>query len=97
MFDASAQDLRLASSIHVLAFSSKGDLLVIESEGDFSMDIWEEVHGKAKAICQGREEGGSDSEDTSMDLEESVILEDTLKDAVRSKIQKEMRWKNDST
>lgn len=51
--DPSVQQIKLASSIHVLAFSSHGDLLAVESEGDFTIDIWEEVNQRAKLVCHG--------------------------------------------
>ncbi len=58
--DPSPQELRSASSIHVFAFSSLGDLLVVESEGDFSMEIWDEVHGRAFMVCHGKDRDDSD-------------------------------------
>ena len=89
----SAQDLEAATSIHVLAFSSHGDLLVVESEGYFTMDTWEKVYAKARLICHGEKEEDSESEDLSMDTEEVTKLEDILKDAVRQKVAAEYRWK----
>ena len=89
----SAQDLEAATSIHVLAFSSHGDLLVVESEGYFNMDTWEKVYAKARLICHGEKEEDSESEDLSMDLEEDTKLEDVLRDAVRQKVAAEYRWK----
>ena len=91
--DPSMQQIKLASSIHVLAFSSHGNLLVVESEGSFTMDIWEEVHRKAKLICHGEDEDESASEDVSMKSDDASKLEDVLKDAVERKIAKEQRWK----
>lgn len=91
--DPSIQQLKLASSIHVLAFSSHGALLVVESEGDFTIDIWDEVHRKARLICHGEDENQSASEDVSMDSDDVPKLEDVLKDAVERKIAKEQRWK----
>lgn len=93
--DPSVQQIKLASSIHVLAFSSHGELLVVESEGDFTMDTWEEVYQKAKLICHGEEEykGENESEDMSMNSEDVSNLENVLKDAVERKIAKSQRWK----
>ena len=91
--DPSMQQLKLASSIHVLAFSSHGDLLVVESEGNFTIDIWEEVHRKAKLICHGEEGDESASEDVSMNSDDISKLDDVLKDAIEGKIAKEQRWK----
>ena len=91
------QQIKLASSIHVLAFSSRGDLLVVESEGDFTIDKWEEVHQRAKLICHGDEgdesESESESEDVSMDSDDVSKLENVLKEAVETKMAKEQRWK----
>lgn len=91
--DPSMQQLKLASSIHVLAFSSHGDLLVVESEGNFTIDIWEEVHRKAKLICHGEEGDEGVSEDVSMNSDDISKLDDVLKDAIEGKIAKEQRWK----
>ena len=92
--DPSVQQIKLASSIHVLAFSSHGNLLVVESEGSFTIDIWEEVHRKAKLICHGEDEDESASEDVSMDSDDVSKLEDVLKDAVERKSAREQRWKD---
>ena len=52
--------LENATSVHVLAFSSLGDLLIVESEGKFSINTWDRVHTKAKQICRGSEAGQDD-------------------------------------
>lgn len=91
--DPSMQQIKLSSSIHVLAFSSHGDLLVVESEGDFTIDIWDEVYQKAKSICHGEEGDESDSEDVSMESDGVSKLEDMLKDAVEKTVSMEQRWK----
>lgn len=91
--DPSVQQIKLASSIHVLAFSSHGGLLVVESEGELTMDSWEMVYQRAKLICHGEEADGSESEDVSMNSEDVSKLENVLKDALERKIAKEQRWK----
>ena len=90
--DPTAQDLAAASSVHVLAFSSLGKLLVVESEGEFSMKDWEEVHEKAKEICLGKE-GGGDGQDVSMHGLENGSLKDMLCGVVQQKAAEEQRWK----
>ena len=93
--DPSAQRIKLASSIHVLAFSSHGDLLVVESEGHFTIDTWNKVHQKARLICHGEEGDGSESEseDVSMESDDALNLETALKDVVERKVANEQRWK----
>ena len=91
----SMEQIKLASSIHVLAFSSHGDLLVVESEGEFTIDEWDEVLQKAKLICYGEVRDESGSEDVSMRLDDVSELGIVLKDAVERKVAKEQRWKKD--
>ena len=97
--DPSVQQIKLASSIHVLAFSSHGELLVVESDGDFVIDTWEKVYHEAKTICHGEDEdeSESESEDLSEDLsknsEDVSKLENALKDAVGRRVASEQRWK----
>lgn len=91
--DPSPQQSRSASSIHVLAFSSLGDLLIAESEGDFSMESWDEAYGSAFLVCRGNDRDDKDHEDMSMDSENEVKLERILRDAVQGKVVKEREWK----
>lgn len=91
----SAEQIKQASSIHVLAFSSYGDLLVIESEGDFTLDTLDEVQQKARLVCYGeeRDESESGSEDVSMGMDDVPTLANVIKEAVEGKVAEEQRWK----
>ena len=91
----SLKETKLASSIHVLAFSSHGDLLVVESEGEFTIDEWDEVLQKARSRCHGGERDESGSADVSMELDDVSELETVLKDTVERKVAKEQRWKKE--
>ena len=90
----SVQQVKLASSVHVLAFSSHGVLLVAESEGDFTIDTWEEAYQKAKLHCHGENEEENESEDVSMTSDDVFKLESVLKDVVERKIAEERKWKD---
>lgn len=65
----------------------------MESEGDFSMESWDEVYGRALMACRGKDGNDSDHEDVSMDSEDEVNLEQVLRDAVQRKVVKEREWK----
>ena len=93
--DPTAEELNVASSIHVFAFSSHGDLLVVESEGEFDIEIWEEAYQKARLACRGEEENDNESEDVSMDSDNDTKLEDVLRNAIRQKVAREQKWKQD--
>lgn len=90
--DPSPTLLREATSIHVLAFSSHGELLLAESEGDFGIETWEKVYHEAERICRGENEDSE--EDVSMRKEDGEGLEGFLKDVVREKVGRDMKWKD---
>ena len=82
-------------SVHVLAFSSHGDLLVAESEGEFDLDVWEEVHDEAKVFCcSSRDSSKHDEEEMDIDDgEKEEGLEDKLRGAVGMHVRRELGWK----
>ncbi len=49
--DPSPLEVERCQSLHVFAFTSHDELLLAESEGDFSWQDWEEAHSTAKRIC----------------------------------------------
>ena len=51
--DPSFEEIDAATSLHVLGFSSHGDLLIAESEGSFDITIWERVAEIACSACWG--------------------------------------------
>lgn len=46
-------ELDHALSVHALSFTSQNELLFAESEGDFSLDIWDQVCKTAQTVCCG--------------------------------------------
>ena len=90
--DPSAKQLEAATSLHVLSFSSQGDLLVVESEGKFNIDVWDNVFEKAKRICQGSDVE-NEAEDVDMDSEEQQSLEVILRRTMHDKMIKDQSWK----
>lgn len=91
--DPSAKQIHSASSVHVLAFSSHGDLLLVESEGSFGIDAWEEVVEKASYICHGAEAADNDSDHASMDPTGQLSLESVMKNTMQERTAKEQRWR----
>ncbi|KAK5018578.1 exosome non-catalytic core subunit rrp46 [Cryomyces antarcticus] len=88
----SAKSLAQASSVHVFAFSSTGHLLVVESEGNFDMDTWDTVCAKAESICCSPKEDGDQMDDDAS----SENLQTFLKQAMEKKVERDMRWKQQS-
>ncbi|KAL8670328.1 MAG: hypothetical protein Q9168_005128 [Polycauliona sp. 1 TL-2023] len=94
VLDPPAKAVKQAASLHVLAFSSLGELLVAESEGTFDMNIWDQVYVNAEKRCRGPDTGKSArTDDVDMDPSGSNSLEDSLRSIVEEKAAKENRWK----
>lgn len=93
MQDPSAEQIRSAASVHVLAFSSHGDLLLVESDGSFGIDAWEEVVEQARHICHGAEAAEIDVDGASMDSSGQLSLENMMKNTMQERMVKEQRWR----
>ena len=104
--DPKPAQLNNASSVHVLAFSTLGELLVVESEGDFTIGTWERVYARAEQVCCRRQDVGDvddtdedEYEDMHMETEAKVgsCKEDMLRIIIQEQVQKDQRWKQSST
>jgi exosome complex component RRP46 len=89
----SSKDYKSAKSLHTLAFSSKGHLLLNESQGSFDFDTWELVYERAYSICRGAKALAEDG-DVSMDGKQN--LESVIREVVEDKIYKEYSWAIDA-
>lgn len=77
-------------SSHFVAFSSKGEVLLAESEGEFTIDEWEVAVERASYRALGTEIGGTnyDPED-----EDVVHHHRIIRHAIEQETTKTMRWK----
>ena len=79
-----------AESIHVLGFTSHGDLLVAESEGSFTIEEWETVYAAGKAMCCDE----SKTEDHIMQDEPFTGMNTFVKSALEAKVTSDLHWKD---
>jgi exosome complex component RRP46 len=49
--DPTARELQQARSLHVFAFTSQDDLILNESEGEFTLQEWDQVQEAARRQC----------------------------------------------
>ncbi|KAI4759123.1 hypothetical protein E4T52_01055 [Aureobasidium sp. EXF-3400] len=77
-----------ASSAHVFAFSSTGNLILDLSEGEFDLDTWEKAHDKAKEECCKEQ-----VEENAME-EGKPSLQGFVERVVEARVDKERAWKN---
>lgn len=96
MQDPSAKHIAAATSLHVLSFSSHGELLVVESEGSFSIEIWDKVFQKAHQICRGFN-GGEGNGNVDMGAKRKQSLEDVLRKTMHDKTIRDQKWKENLT
>ncbi|KAL2008393.1 hypothetical protein VTN00DRAFT_8375 [Thermoascus crustaceus] len=94
--DPSVKDVKTATSLHVLAFTSKGHLLLNESEGSFDFDTWERVYERAYTICRGIRVGGADGDVNMVEDVDGWSLESFVRETVEDKIYHDYAWKIDA-
>jgi exosome complex component RRP46 len=90
----SAKDIFRAKPIkstHVFAFSGDRQLLLNESEGEFSYEEWDDACEQAEEVCC--KEGGVGLADAMQVDEPSENLEAWLREVVKQKVDEEQRWK----
>jgi exosome complex component RRP46 len=79
-----------ADSLHVLAFTSQGDLLVAESEGSFTIGDWDEIYEAGKAACCHETKQSDDHE--MMDKKEGGT-QLFAKSTLQAKVAADLHWK----
>ncbi|OJD26443.1 hypothetical protein ACJ73_02174 [Blastomyces percursus] len=90
----SNSQIKAAKSLHVLAFSSKGHLLLNESEGEFDLDTWDKVYELAQSICTGSPGVRKGDGDVDMDnVKAGQTLEQLLRYTVEDKVREDLAWK----
>ncbi|KAI9037787.1 putative exosome complex subunit Rrp46 [Aspergillus affinis] len=94
--EPSPKDAQSATSLHVLAFSSKGHLLLNESQGSFDFGTWERVRERALTICQGTLTSSSDGDIAMAEDADGQPLEGTVREAVEDKLHEDYAWKIDA-
>src|SRR6266516_3247065 len=86
------QQLLQAASIHVLAFSSQDDLLLAESEGEFTMGEWDDAYEAAFEQCRGSSDS-DEEDDVRMGTGEAENMEGFMKGILQEKVSRDLRWR----
>ena len=88
------KQMESATSAHAIAFSSTGNLILVESEGKFNFGQFEAVVNHAKNLCMGDESKKEPSgEDVEMSDKEPSSMQDFIKALVDEKVAKDQSWK----
>ena len=87
------KQIETATSIHALGFSSKGDLVLAECEGKFTMDEWEAATNHAKRLCLGAIDKELGEEDVDMSGFQGDSVQNVIRGTLNEKIAKDLSWK----
>jgi exosome complex component RRP46 len=79
-----------ADSIHVLAFTSQGDLLVAESEGSFTIGDWDDIYDAGKAMCCN---DSKQTDDHEMGDGKEGGMQTFVKSTLQAKVAADLHWK----
>lgn len=92
----SAVAAKSATSLHVLAFSSKGHLLLNESQGRFDLDTWDSVREQAVLTCGENAAPSFDGDVAMGEGADTARLGDFIRETVEDRLHSDYAWKIDS-
>jgi exosome complex component RRP46 len=93
--DPGVKDVNTTRSLHVLGFSSVGELVLVESEGIFDFAEWERVEALARTACLGGVGEGGDIKMQDGEADETgKSLLGVLRSAVEGKVVADERWRS---
>ncbi|KAK4097533.1 hypothetical protein N658DRAFT_489134 [Parathielavia hyrcaniae] len=95
MVDPSPRDIEKARSVHVLAFTSQDELLLAESEGDFTVKEWDLVYETARGICCRSRPQAKEGMAMLLDDESTggPDMRQFLRSTMESKVAADLHWK----
>lgn len=93
IMDPSPRQADKSRSVHVLAFTSHDELLLAESEGDFTMDEWDEVYETARKICCGSAKRNEIDMVVDEDQQAGPDLRQFVRSAAEAKATTDLYWK----
>lgn len=88
--DPTQVQISRARSVHVLAFTHEGDLLLVESEGQFSLAEWDEVVGAARRVSfRSEDEMAVDSDEKARPAD----MKQFIRTVMASKVAADLHWR----
>lgn len=90
--DPDTREAEQASSLHVMAFTSSKELLLVESEGSFTESQWDAVLKAGEQLCC--REDSKDLDQTMHDGElESASIKSFIRSVMETKTAGDLHWK----
>lgn len=103
VLDPTETEVAAASSLHVFAWSSRGELVLAESEGAFEIEEWEEAAEAARKRCIGAKGGakGGAAGDADVEMGDATgngsaqSLDGWLRTSVSKEMTAATRWRGE--
>lgn len=90
IINPTAREVEKSCSLHVFAFTSHGDLILTQSEGEFTMKEWEDVLASAQRHCCPSTSGDVNMSD---DLASGADFGTFTRSVLEAKIASDLYWK----
>lgn len=92
--DPSPREADKSRSVHVLAFTPSSELLLAESEGDFTMTEWDQVYETSRSACCGVADDGNGIHAVLDEAQQSgPDMRQFVRSAAESKVAADLYWK----
>lgn len=93
VIDPSPRQVQQSSSVHAFAFTSHEELLLAESDGDFTMNEWDDVYATAKSICCKPPPNQEIDMILGEDQQQGPDLRRFIRESAETKIAADLHWK----
>lgn len=91
--DPSPREADKSRSVHVLAFTSFSELLLAESEGDFTMTEWDQVYETTRSACCGAADDNGIHAVLDEAQQSGPDMHQFVRSAAESKVAADLYWK----
>lgn len=91
--DPSPRQADKSRSVHVLAFTSSSELLLAESEGDFTMTEWDQVYETSRSVCCGATHSNGIHAVLDEADQKGPDMRQFIRSAAESKVAADLYWK----
>lgn len=89
----SPREIQASESFHVLSFTSHDELILVESEGHFTMKEWDDVYTAARRQCcpsPSTNDGDTDMDDANV---AGVNWKQFTRSTLEAKVASDLHWK----
>ncbi|KAM0329783.1 hypothetical protein ACHAQA_003947 [Verticillium albo-atrum] len=91
--DPSRREASEAKSLHVFGYTARGDLLLAESEGNFTASEWDAAAALGQKVCCGQLQGTEEDEGEDEDGDDVQDMARVIRSITEAKAASDGRWR----